>query len=237
MEWGEATDLCNKIWENLLGVHVSSCYSPPHFIFHFPTLCCLRQDLYLFTVQIFRLPQWVCSWWWRTRNDSLKVNLSRGDFQTARVSRQRTYSPQGNISQGNLPLSAGEGERPQLQDLPPGQEPRVWWCCRWFGEALQVLASSSTRLGRAIPAQILGLLGHEQGVRGVWLPCTIIFGLLQRELCGLLSRALLCLTFWSVQDYWVLSVFLSFFWVFIDFFCRSCKVHLLNLSIPFTLLI
>lgn len=89
--------------------------------FHFLILYCLRKDLYLFTVQIFHLPQWVCSWWWCTLNDSLKVNLSRGDFQTARVSRQLTYSPQGNISQGNLPLSAGEGERPQLHDLRPAR--------------------------------------------------------------------------------------------------------------------
>lgn len=79
--------------------------------FHFPTLYCLTQDLYLFTVQIFCLPRWVCSEWWPTLNNSLKVNLSRGDFQTARVSRQLTYSPQRNISQDNLPLSAGEGER------------------------------------------------------------------------------------------------------------------------------
>jgi len=77
----------------------------------FPTLYCLTQDLYLFAVQIFCLPQWVCSEWWPTLNNSLKVNLSGGDFQTARVSRQLTYSPQRNISQGNLALSAGGGER------------------------------------------------------------------------------------------------------------------------------
>lgn len=91
------------------------------FAFHFPTLYCLRQDLYLFTVQIFCLPQWVCSEWWPTLNDSLKVNLSRGDFQTARVSRQLTHSPQRNISQDNLPPSAGERERErdyQRCDLP-----------------------------------------------------------------------------------------------------------------------
>lgn len=89
------------------------CERQPHqaFAFHVPILYCLGQDLYLFTVQILCLPQRVCSERWPTLNDSLKVNLSRGDFQTARVSRQLTYSPQRNISQDNLLLSAGGKER------------------------------------------------------------------------------------------------------------------------------
>lgn len=98
-------------------------HSPTRFCFPFcqPLLFKMRfipvycTNLLSATLGLFRVVAYT-EWFSKSKS------IQRG-FQTARVSRQLTYSPQWNISQDNLPLSAGGKERLSFVTSRAGSNP------------------------------------------------------------------------------------------------------------------